>query len=88
MLWFLSRNFPGGEIWKSKAEEDYYGFLPSVEMTVFLEREEGEWAAQPPTLLPLPSSCGRHSDRREESRLNSIYNIARNIAEFIILQSK
>jgi len=40
MLCFLSRNFPGREIWKSKAEEGCFRFLPSVEMTLFLEREE------------------------------------------------
>jgi len=78
------------EIWKSKVVEDCFRFLPSVEMTGLLKDKKGaeEWAATPPTLLPLSSSCGRHSDRREESRPNSNCNAARNIAEFIILQNK
>jgi hypothetical protein len=47
----------------------YGRFLPSVGMTVILKEKKGEevWAATPPTLYLLSKSCGRHSDRREES---------------------
>jgi len=47
----------------------YGRFLPSVGMTAILKEKKGEevWAATPPTLYLLSPSCGRHSDRREES---------------------
>jgi len=47
----------------------YGRFLPSVGMTVILKEKKCEevWAATPPTLPLLSPSCGRHSDRREES---------------------